>query len=261
MSDYTILFLGDIVGRPGRKAVLAALPDLVQEHDPLFVIVNGENSASGIGITPDIADELFKAGVDAITLGNHAFKKKEIYDYLDSGMPIVRPANIPASSPGTGMITVEKDGVKLAVINICGRIFLDGYDDPFRDIDRLLEQAGTDHVFIDFHAEATSEKVAFGYHVDGRATAVIGTHTHVTTADEKVLPGGTAYITDVGMCGPAPSVIGMDKDIILRKFRTSLPARFEVAKHPGVISGVVIGVKQDSGRATNIRRIGAHDVE
>lgn len=256
MSEYKILFLGDIVGRPGRKAVLEALPALIDQHNPLFVIVNGENSASGIGITPDIADGLFKAGIDAITLGNHAFKKKDIYDYLDSGVPIVRPANIPASSPGTGVVELDRDGVKLAVINLCGRIFLEGYDDPFRDIDKLLAKTDTEHVFIDFHAEATSEKIAFGYHVDGRVTAVIGTHTHVTTADEQVLPGGTAFITDVGMCGPMPSVIGMDKEVILRRFRTSLPTRFEVATHPGVISGVVIDVRYDNGRATSIRRIG-----
>ena len=255
VSEYKILFLGDIVGRPGRKAVLEGLPGLVEKHDPLFVIVNGENSASGVGITPDIAEELFKAGVDAITLGNHAFNKREVFDYLESGVPIIRPANLPQGTPGRGMAVVEKGGVSLAVANLCGRIFLDGYDDPFQIVERLLEEAQTDHVLIDFHAEATSEKMAFAYHVEGRATAVIGTHTHVTTADEQVLPGGTAFITDVGMCGPQPSVIGMDKDVILRRFRTSMPTRFEVAKHPGVISGVAISVKVGTGRATAIERV------
>ncbi|MCH8978126.1 MAG: TIGR00282 family metallophosphoesterase [Armatimonadetes bacterium] len=255
MSEYKILFLGDIVGRPGRKAVLEGLPGLVEKHDPLFLVVNGENSASGVGITPDIADELFKAGVDAITLGNHAFNKREVFDYLESGVPIIRPANLPQGTPGRGMAVVEKGGVSLAVANLCGRIFLDGYDDPFQVVERLFDEAGTEHVLIDFHAEATSEKMAFAYHVEGRATAVIGTHTHVTTADEQVLPGGTAFITDVGMCGPQPSVIGMDKDVILRRFRTSMPTRFEVAKHPGVISGVAISVKLDTGRATGIERV------
>ncbi len=255
MSEYKILFLGDIVGRPGRKAVQAALPELVIKHDPLFIIVNGENSASGVGITPDIADELFKAGVDAITLGNHAFNKRDIFDYLDSGVPIVRPANLPKGAPGRGLAVIEKGGVSLAVANLCGRIFLDGYDDPFQVVEHLLQDARTDHVFIDFHAEATSEKMAFAYHVDGRATAVVGTHTHVTTDDEQILPGGTAFITDVGMCGPQPSIIGMDKDVILRRFRTSMPTRFEVAKHPGVISGVSISVKLDTGRATGIERV------
>lgn len=228
---------------------------LINEHDPLFVIVNGENSASGVGITPEIAEELFKVGVDAITLGNHAFNKREINHYLDQGKPIVRPGNMPRGVPGMGFCTIERHGVNLAVINLCGRVFLDGYGDPFEWIDDLLPILDTDHIFIDFHAEATSEKVAFSYHVDGRATVVVGTHTHVATADERVLPGGTATITDVGMCGPANGVIGMDKDIVLRRFLTQLPARFEVADGPGVISGVLIDVKQETGRATAIKRI------
>ena len=255
MSEYRILFLGDIVGKPGRSAVESALPQLKKDHDPLFTIVNGENAAAGVGITPEIARSLFEIGVDAITLGNHAYHKKEIYTYLDSGAPIVRPANLPPGSPGTGVTSVVKDGIELMVVNLCGRIFLDGYDDPFRAIDQILASATTEHVFIDFHAEATSEKIAFGFHVEGRATAVVGTHTHVTTADETVHPGGTAYITDVGMCGPVPSVIGMDKEVILRRFRTSLPTRFEVADCPGVISGVVIDVQSSTGRATSIRRV------
>jgi metallophosphoesterase (TIGR00282 family) len=252
-AQYSILFLGDIVGKPGRRAVAQALPSLVEEHRPLFVIVNGENAAAGVGITPDIAKEIFGLGVDAITLGNHAFHKKEVFPYLDSGAPIVRPANLPPGTPGVGDVTLEKDGVRLRVANLCGRVFLDGYDDPFRAVEPIV--ATRDHVFLDFHAEATSEKVAFGFHVDGRAVAVVGTHTHVTTADEQVLPRGTAYITDVGMCGPQPSVIGMDMDVILHRFRTSLPTRFEVAAQPGVISGVVIDVQTDTGRAIGIRRL------
>lgn len=227
----------------------------MDEFDPTFVIVNGENSAAGVGITPDIAEDLFKEGVDAITLGNHAFNKREISSYLDQGKPIVRPGNMPRNVPGRGLCFVERNNIKLAVINACGRVFLDTYNDPFAWIDEALAPLETPHVFIDFHAEATSEKIAFGYHVDGRATAVVGTHTHVTTADEQVLPGGTAYITDVGMCGPYPSVLGMDKDIILRRFRTSLPTRFEVADKPGVICGVAIVVNKETGRATAIQRV------
>lgn len=255
MSEYRILFLGDIVGRPGRDVVHSQLPKLVQQHQPRFVVVNGENAASGVGITPSIAQDLFKLGVDAITLGNHAFHKREIGPYLDGGDPIVRPANLPPGTPGKGATIIEQQGTRLAVINLCGRVFLETYDDPFRAIDQILGEIDTPHVLIDFHAEATSEKIAFAYHVEGRATAVLGTHTHVTTADERVLDKGTAFITDVGMCGPRDSVIGMQKEVILRRFRTSLPTKFEVADHPGVISGVVIGVETDTGRATSIRRL------
>ena len=227
----------------------------MDEFDPTFVIVNGENSAAGVGITPDIAEDLFKDGVDAITLGNHAFNKREINPYLDSGKPIVRPGNMPSSVPGKGVCSVEREGVKLHVVNLCGRVFLDTYDDPFAWIDEAFKTMDTNHVFIDFHAEATSEKIAFGFHCEGRASAVVGTHTHVTTADEQILPGGTAYITDVGMCGPLPSVLGMEKEVILRRFRTSLPTRFEVADKPGVICGVAIDVNKETGRASAIQRL------
>jgi 2',3'-cyclic-nucleotide 2'-phosphodiesterase len=254
-ASYRILFLGDVVGRPGRMAVKEGLPSLINTHQPLFTIVNGENSAGGVGITSDIAEEIYKAGADAITLGNHAFNKREIYEYLNKDKPIVRPGNLPKAAPGRGLCTVQKEGIELAVINLCGRVFLDGYDDPFAEIERILATLSTQHIFLDFHAEATSEKIAMGLHLDGRATAVVGTHTHVTTADETVLPGGTAYITDVGMSGPINSVLGMDPEIILYRFRTSLPTKFEVANQPGVISGVVIDVQRDTGRAFGIQRI------
>lgn len=257
LESYKILFLGDVVGKPGREAVGHHLPALFREHSPLFCIINGENSAAGVGITPSIAEELFAAGADAITLGNHAYNKREIYEYLDRDRAIVRPANLPPAAPGRGLCFVKKNGIELAIMNLCGRVFLDGYDDPFRCVDSLLEGIETLHIFVDFHAEATSEKIAMGWHLNGRATAVVGTHTHVTTADETVLPGGTAFITDVGMCGPMPSVLGMDKEIILSRFRTSMPTRFEVADQPGVISGVVIDVQRETGRATAIRRIRA----
>ncbi|AIE85101.1 TIGR00282 family metallophosphoesterase [Fimbriimonas ginsengisoli] len=255
MSSYTILFLGDVVGKSGRAAVREGLPSLIDTHKPLFSIVNGENSAGGVGITPEIAEEIYQAGADAITLGNHAFNKRDIYPYLETNKPIVRPSNMPQGVPGRGMCIVEKEGIRLAVMNLCGRVYMDSYGDPFAEFDRLVAELKTDHLFLDFHAEATSEKIAMGFHAEGRATAVVGTHTHVTTADEKVLPGGTAYITDVGMCGPVGSVLGMDREIILKRFKTTLPQRFEVSNNPGVICGVVIGVERETGCATSIQRI------
>jgi len=255
MPAYTILFLGDVVGRPGRNAVKEGLPSLVDAYEPLFTVINGENSAGGVGITPDIAEELFKVGADAITLGNHAFNKREIYGYLDSGKPIVRPANMPSRVPGKGLATVVKDGIELAVMNVCGRVYMDGYDDPFHCVDEFLNKLETPHRLLDFHGEATSEKIAMGWHCNGRATLVVGTHTHVQTADERVLPGGTAYITDAGMCGPRNSVLGMDREVILERFRTTLPMRFEVQNTPGVICGVVVNVERETGRATSIERV------
>jgi 2',3'-cyclic-nucleotide 2'-phosphodiesterase len=255
MSEYTILFLGDVVGRPGRNIVKEGLPSLLDMHQPLFTIINGENSAGGVGITPDIAEELYKQGADAITLGNHAFNKRDAYPYLDLGKPIVRPANMPSMVPGKGSTTVTKEGIELVVMNVCGRVYMDNYDDPFACVDRLFEGLQTPHRFLDFHAEATSEKIAMGWHCNGRATAVVGTHTHVQTADERILPGGTAYITDVGMCGPRDSVLGMDREVILERFRTTLPMRFEVQNTQGVICGVVIRVERDTGRATSIERV------
>jgi metallophosphoesterase (TIGR00282 family) len=255
MSAYRILFLGDIVGRPGRNAVREGLPSLMATHQPLFVLANGENAAGGVGITPDIAEELFKQGVDAITLGNHAFNKRDVYSYLEQGKPIVRPANMAAGVPGKGVVLLRKADVSLAVANLCGRVFMDGYDDPFRSASEIVEQVGKAHLLVDFHAEATSEKIAMGYHLDGKAAAVLGTHTHVQTADEQILAEGTAYITDVGMCGPINSVLGMNRDVILHRFRTSLPSKFEVANEPGVICGVVIDVEYNTGRATAIERV------
>ncbi|MCU0315029.1 MAG: TIGR00282 family metallophosphoesterase [Fimbriimonadaceae bacterium] len=252
---YRILFLGDVVGRPGRNAVHEYMNSLVNTFHPTFVIINGENSAAGVGITPDIAESFFREGADAITLGNHAFHKREIEAYLNKDKPIVRPWNMPKGTPGRGFTILEKAGIRLAVVNLCGRVYMDQYGDPFALIDETWPSFEGAHVFIDFHAEATSEKIAFGFHVDGKAAAVVGTHTHVTTADEQILPKGTAYITDVGMCGPWPSVLGMDREIILRKFRTTLPTRFEVAEAPGVISGVIVDVLKETGRATDIRRV------
>ena len=256
-ASYSLLFLGDVVGEPGRNAVRDHLPRLQDRHQPLFTVVNGENAAGGVGITPKLADFLLAQGADALTLGNHAFHKRDILPYL-AGHPIVRPLNLPASTPGRGCLTLEKDGVVLAVANLCGRVGMEPmYDDPFAAFDRLVETLGSPHLLLDFHAEATSEKVAMGYHADGRATAVLGTHTHVATADERVLPGGTAHITDVGMCGPRDSVLGMDRNIILRRFKTGLSEKFEVSGEKGVISGALLRVGRDSGRALAIERISA----
>ncbi|MBX3118471.1 MAG: TIGR00282 family metallophosphoesterase [Fimbriimonadaceae bacterium] len=261
MSTYRVLFIGDVVGKPGRRALEEFLPGLVDDLDPLFVIVNGENAAAGVGITSDIADDFLKLGVDAITLGNHAFQKRDVHDYLNTNKPIVRPYNAHRNSPGRGVCTVTKGDIQLAVINICGRVFLDGYDDPFAAIDEILPTLETSHILVDFHAEATSEKIAFGYHLDGRASMVLGTHTHVTTADERILPNGTAVITDVGMTGPPNGVLGMDRGIILRRFLTGLPERFEVASGSGVICGVIVDVERVTGRAVAIQRVRREDVE
>jgi len=255
VSLYRILFLGDVVGKPGRDIVKQGLPSLQNTHKPLFTIINGENSAGGTGITPAIATEMFGWGADAITLGNHAFNKKEIAPYLETEKRIVRPHNMPKRTPGRGLTIIEKESVRLAVANVCGRVYMDSYDDPFACTEQIVEESAPAHLFLDFHAEATSEKIAMGWHLNGRAVAVVGTHTHVTTADEAILPGGTAYITDVGMCGPRHSVLGVDREIILKKFRTSMPAKFEVANEPGVISGVVIDVERDTGHAVSIERI------
>ncbi len=255
-----ILFLGDIVGKVGRRAVANCLPSLVDTYSPDFVIVNGENSAAGVGITPDIAEEFFKLGIDGITLGNHAFNRREIGSLLDSDKRIIRPANFPPGVSGRGHTLLEKNGMKLGLINLCGRVFMSEYDDPFRLCDQLVADLATPATVVDFHAEATSEKSAFGWYVDGQVSAVLGTHTHVQTADEQILPGGTAFISDVGMCGPMDSVIGMDRDVILRRFLTLLPERFEVASGRSVICGVVLDVKEDTGRAESIERVQWRDV-
>ncbi len=255
MQTYKIIFIGDIFGKPGRKVVERILPDLKEKHQPLFTIVNGENAASGKGITSAIADHLFSIGVDGITLGNHAFAKKEIYSYLDEGNYIIRPNNIPAMAPGKGFMDITKDGIKLYVINLCGRIFMNLYDDPFANIDSILSNTDSKHILLDFHGEATSEKVTMGWYLDGKVTAVLGTHTHVQTADERVLPKGTAYISDVGMTGPRDGVIGVDRFINIQRFKTGLPAAFEVASGDSQLSGVVIEVDKASGKALSIERI------
>ena len=255
MSTYRILFLGDIFGRRARVAVKESLSFLKETYQPLFTIVNGENAAGGKGITSLIANEFFQAGIDAITLGNHAFDKTEIIPFLSEDHPAVRPLNMPKGTPGKGVIHLKKENITLYIINLCGQVFMDPYDSPFHKINDTLEQIQSPHIFVDFHAEATSEKCAMGWHLDGKVSAVVGTHTHITTADERILPHGTAYISDVGMSGPIDSIIGVDKEIILYRFLTNLPKRSEPAKGPIQINGVVIDIEKETGHATSIKRI------
>jgi metallophosphoesterase (TIGR00282 family) len=241
-ASATILFVGDVVGSLGKHTLLGLLPALRERHDPTFVVVNGENAAGGLGITPKIADELFAAGVDVITLGNHAYHRREIYPYLDARAEILRPYNYLRNQPGHGVCVVQRDGVRLGVVNLSGNLFLRAGRPAFTEVDAALgELAGrVDHVLVDFHAEATSEKVALGWHLDGRVTAVVGTHTHVPTADGRVLPGGTAYITDVGMTGPRGGVIGVRKEQSIRGFVTHMSERYETADEDPWLMGVVV---------------------
>jgi metallophosphoesterase (TIGR00282 family) len=230
-----LLFIGDIVGSPGRTAVEALLPKLRERHAPDFIVANGENSAGGLGITERIARALFDTGIDAITLGNHAYRHAEVYDYLDREERIVRPANYPKGNPGRGHTVIEKDGTRLGIVNLSGTVFLDAARSPFPEADAILAElrGRADQVLVDFHAEATSEKAAMGWYLDGRVTACVGTHTHVPTADARVLPGGTAYVTDVGMTGPRDSVIGVERELAVRRFVTQMPVKFETARTPG----------------------------
>jgi 2',3'-cyclic-nucleotide 2'-phosphodiesterase len=253
-----IMFIGDVVGKPGRNAIAEFVPRLKTQHRADFVIVNAENSAGGLGITRDIALAMYNGcKVDVITLGNHAWSKRESHTYLDEELRILRPANYPPGVPGRGLGIFQTPKGPIAVIVLQGRTFMDPTDDPFRMANDLLEEAkrSAKAVFIDFHGEATSEKQAFGWHVSGKASAVVGTHTHVQTADERILPGGTAYLTDVGMTGPIDSVIGMKKEVVLPRFTTLLPSRFEVAEGPARLCGVLIDIDMETGRATAVERI------
>ncbi|MEA2273629.1 MAG: 2,3-cyclic-nucleotide 2-phosphodiesterase [Solirubrobacteraceae bacterium] len=252
----SILFIGDVVGSPGRRALLAALPGLRERHAPTFVVVNGENAAGGLGITPKIADEFFAAGIDAITLGNHTYHHREVYPYLDEEDRIVRPANYLKSQPGHGFVVVERDGVRLGVVNLSGNLFLRAGRPAFSEIDAVLYELRdrVDHVLVDMHAEATSEKVGMGWHLDGRVTAVVGTHTHVPTADARVLPGGTAYITDVGMTGARGGVIGVKREQAIESMMSHMPVRFETADEDPWIMAVLI--RTDGAlRAASIEQI------
>ncbi len=241
-TDTRILFIGDVVGGLGRRTLLRLLPELREELQPTFVVVNGENAAGGLGITPKIADELFSHDVDAITLGNHAYHRREILPYLDREPRIVRPANYLRSQPGRGITIVERDGQRLGVVNLSGNVFLQAGRALFPDADAAVAElrGKVDHILVDVHAEATSEKVGLGWHLDGRVTAVVGTHTHVPTADARVLPGGTAYITDVGMTGARGGVIGVRKEQAIQSMMTQMPIRFETSEDDPWLMGVLI---------------------
>lgn len=253
-----VLFIGDIVGEPGRKIVKQALPDLLKAHVPDLVIANGENAAGGFGITPAIADELFALGIHVLTSGNHVWDKKEIEPYLAKQDRLIRPANYPEGTIGRSSVVLSTDGTaKAAVLNLEGRVFMSNLDDPFRvaerEVERLKKEARV--IIIDFHAEATSEKAALAWHLDGKISALLGTHTHVQTADERVLPGGTAFMTDVGMTGPSDSVIGVRKEDAISRFLTQRPHKFELPKGPVHLDAAVIDIDAKTGKAKGIERI------
>ena len=253
-----VLFIGDIIGEPGRKMVRANMRGLMETHRPDLVIANGENAAGGFGITSEIAEELFSLGIHVLTSGNHVWDKKEIEAYLTKQDRLIRPANYPDGNPGFGSVVISTAGAgKAAVLNLEGRVFMSNLEDPFRvaerEIARLKKE--TQVVIIDFHAEATSEKIALAWHVDGKASAVIGTHTHVQTADERVLTGGTAFITDAGMTGPTDSVIGVKKEQAIARFLYQTPHRFELPKGPVHLCAVLIDIDSKTGKANAIERI------
>jgi len=253
-----ILFIGDIVGRPGRQLVKTGLAAMVSRHDVDFVIANAENSAAGFGITRDIGEELLDVGVDVMTSGNHIWDKREALDYIGVEPRLLRPANYPAGAPGNGSYLARtRAGQSVGVVNVMGRVFMLNIDDPFavvlREIEALRQR--TRVVFVDFHAEATSEKIAMGWHLDGKVTAVVGTHTHVQTADERILPKGTAYLTDVGMTGPHDSIIGVEIEPALNRFLNALPSRFETATANPRLNAVLVDADDRTGLATDIERL------
>ncbi len=253
-----LLFIGDIVGRPGRELVRRGLAPLCAHHRVDFVIANVENAAAGFGITPDLADDLLSYGIQVMTGGNHTWDKKEILPYFADQPRLLRPANLPQGAPGRGTyVGRTASGVAVAVINVMGRVFMTAIDDPFRVILDELAAVASDAriVFVDFHAEATSEKVAMGWYLDGRVTAVVGTHTHVQTADERILPQGTAYVTDVGMTGPHDSVIGVERSAVIQRFLTGLPQRFETATENPRLNAVIVTADEATGRAKSIERL------
>jgi metallophosphoesterase (TIGR00282 family) len=252
-----VLFIGDIIGEPGRKMVRSSFRELNERYRPNLVIANGENAAGGFGITPEIAEELFSLGIHVLTSGNHVWDKKEIESYLTKQDRLIRPANYPEGNPGYGSVIISTAEGKAAVLNLEGRVFMSNLQDPFRAGEREIEKLKkeTQVVIIDFHAEATSEKVALAWHLDGKASAVIGTHTHVQTADERILPAGTAFITDAGMTGPTDSVIGVKKEQAIARFLYQTPHRFELPKGPVHLNAVFLEIDAKTGKANAIERI------
>ena len=248
-----LLVIGDIVGRPGRQAIREFIPGLRQQYGLDLVIANAENTAGGFGLTVNTARELMSSGVDVLTSGNHIWAQKEIIPYLDGDMPILRPLNYPPGIPGRGYLIIGKT----MVVNLIGRTFMSNYDCPFRAMDKLLAELEPKPpiTIVDFHAEATSEKVALGRYLDGQVSAILGTHTHVGTIDAQLLPGGTAYVTDIGMTGPTDSIIGDDAEAVIQRFLTMMPHHLSVGKGKAVLNAIMVGVDEDSGRATSIERL------
>ena len=256
-----ILFIGDIVGKVGRNAIAEYLPKIKQSYRPTVSIVNGENAAHGKGLTEKLYKQLLRDGVDFMTMGNHTYGQREIYDFIDDANRMVRPANFPSEAPGVGMRFIQINDIKLAIINLQGRSFMQDIDDPFKKADQLIEEAKkeTNFIFVDFHAETTSEKNAMGWYLDGRVSAVVGTHTHIQTSDERVLPNGTGYITDVGMTGYYDGILGINRDEVIERFITSLPQRHVVPDDGrSVLSGVIIDLDKD-GKTKQIERILIND--
>ncbi len=252
-----VLLVGDIVGRPGRNLISSVLPKLRKEKEIDLVIANGENAAGGFGLTQDTLIDIQKAGVDVVTSGNHIWDKRDVAELIDSEPRLLRPANYPVGVAGTGSLVFEHKGIKVGVINLAGRVFMEPIDCPFRKVKQILEEMKekTNLIFVDFHAEATSEKEAMGFYLDGLVTAVVGTHTHVPTGDERILKGGTAYQTDLGMTGPRDAVLGVDKDVIIGKFLEATPRRFEIAKGAVWFCGLIVDVDANSGKAKAIERV------
>ncbi|MFS0786955.1 TIGR00282 family metallophosphoesterase [Shouchella sp. 1P09AA] len=252
-----ILFIGDVVGSPGRDMITEHIKQLKQEYKPTVTIINGENAAHGKGITEKIYKGFLAQGAQMVTLGNHTWDKREIFSFIDDATSLVRPANYPEGTPGVGYRIININQVKLAVINLLGRTFMNPVNCPFQKADDILEEIDgqADVIFVDFHAETTSEKQAMGWYLDGRVSAVIGTHTHVQTADERILPGGTAFLSDVGMTGPLDGILGMDRQAVLHKFLTSLPAKFEVAEGKRQLNACLITINDKTHKATQLSRI------
>ncbi len=261
-SNIKLLFLGDVIGKPGRQIVKSFLSRNVAIAD--IIVANVENAAHGFGTTQNNLQELKELGIKVFSGGNHTFDRKEVFEFIDQEPHFLRPANYPEGTPGKGFCLIELgDGLPVAVVNLIGRVFMEPLQSPFLVADQLLAKIRetTNLIFVDFHAEATAEKVAMGWYLDGRVSAIVGTHTHVQTADERILPGGTAYLTDAGCCGPRDGVIGMDKESVFRRMVNQLPARFDVAPGPAMLSGVLIGIERKSGKAISIERIRYLDPE
>ncbi|GIO11606.1 hypothetical protein J19TS2_11610 [Cohnella xylanilytica] len=252
-----VVFIGDIVGNVGRDTVKRLLPWIKDKYQPHVIIANGENAAGGRGINAAIARELFEWGVHGITMGNHTWDNRDIFEFIDDEPRLIRPANLPPGTPGAGNAVIKVGNKELAIVNLIGRTFLPPSDCPFRAADEIVDELRRKHrcILVDFHAEATSEKIAMGWHLDGRASLVVGTHTHVQTNDDRILPEGTAYVTDAGMTGPRDGVLGMERETVIRKFMNGLPARFQVADTKWILSGVFVDIDEATGKAVKVQTI------